>query len=461
MNSEDEAAAAKLWAVYVSEAEKYDRALVESWKSDMEGLLIFAALFSSILTAFIIESYQSLNPDSGDLTVHLLAQISQQLAASANASTFVIPPPASFSPNASAIICNALWFTSLGFSLACALIATFVQQWARDFLHKTDMRSAPVIRARIFSYLYYGLKRFQMHTVVEIIPLLLHGSLILFFCGLVAFLIPVNLAMTVIAATVLSIVAAVYCTLTILPLRYLDCPYRTPLSGAFWRVFRYFPNFSLSRKAEPDPEATIKLHKSDHSLDTPSTDETMVEAMSRTALETRSDRDYQALVWTMKSLADDVELEPFVEAVPDILWGPDERRHTYEAHIRGLIHDPDVRLVDRVINLHYSCGSGILSSGAVHHRETTCYKAIWAIGTLFCSNRPSTRTTNMEDNAPDLARFPRRFWYHGSFECRPVQGEVVRLRETCASHEAGPASENFLPLAEIWDKLALAFQSFN
>jgi hypothetical protein len=36
-----EAAAAKLWAVYVSEAERYDRALVESWMSDMQGILIF------------------------------------------------------------------------------------------------------------------------------------------------------------------------------------------------------------------------------------------------------------------------------------------------------------------------------------------------------------------------------------------------------------------------------------
>ncbi|KAJ7278813.1 hypothetical protein C8J57DRAFT_1502655 [Mycena rebaudengoi] len=40
-NNTDEAAAAKLWAVYVSEAEKYDKALVESWKSDMGGMLIF------------------------------------------------------------------------------------------------------------------------------------------------------------------------------------------------------------------------------------------------------------------------------------------------------------------------------------------------------------------------------------------------------------------------------------
>jgi hypothetical protein len=27
--------------VYISEAEKYDKALVESWKSDMSGMLIF------------------------------------------------------------------------------------------------------------------------------------------------------------------------------------------------------------------------------------------------------------------------------------------------------------------------------------------------------------------------------------------------------------------------------------
>lgn len=42
----DDAAAAKLWAVYIGEADKYDRALVESWRSDMEGLIIFVSVFS-------------------------------------------------------------------------------------------------------------------------------------------------------------------------------------------------------------------------------------------------------------------------------------------------------------------------------------------------------------------------------------------------------------------------------
>jgi hypothetical protein len=75
----------------------------------------------------------------------------------------------------------------------------------------------------MFSYFYYGLERFHMHTIVEIIPLLLHASLFFFLGGLVAFLIPVNIIMTVIAATLLAIAAAVYTAFTLLPLLYLDC----------------------------------------------------------------------------------------------------------------------------------------------------------------------------------------------------------------------------------------------
>ncbi|KAJ6460862.1 hypothetical protein DFH09DRAFT_1348241 [Mycena vulgaris] len=191
----EEAAAAKLWAVYVSEADKYDKTLVESWKSDMEGILIFAGLFSASLTAFIVESYKTLVRDPGDSTA---------------------PPP--FSPPATSLVCNALWFISLGLSLTCALIATLLEQWARDFLHKADMHSAPVIRARIFSYLYYGLKRCKMHTVVDVIPLLLHASLLFFFAGLVAFLIPINVGIAVVAAALLAIVVAIYSLLTLLPL---------------------------------------------------------------------------------------------------------------------------------------------------------------------------------------------------------------------------------------------------
>ncbi|KAF7341277.1 hypothetical protein MVEN_01863800 [Mycena venus] len=246
----DEAAATKLWTVYISEAEKYNKGLVESWKSDMQGMLIFAGLFSASLTAFLTESYKTLNVDSGDATVQLLARISQQLEASANGSKFPVPPSASFTPATSSLICNALWFISLGLSLTCALIATLLDQWARDFLHRSEIRSVPLIWARIFSYRYYGLKRFNMHTVVEIIPLLLHASLFLFFSGLVAFLIPVDLIMTAIASLILLAVVTIYVVFTLLPLQYFDCPYRTPLSGVFWQLLQCYRRIRVHSTTE-------------------------------------------------------------------------------------------------------------------------------------------------------------------------------------------------------------------
>ncbi|KAJ7137401.1 hypothetical protein C8R43DRAFT_929064, partial [Mycena crocata] len=307
-----EAAAAKLWAVYVSEAEKYDKGLVESWKSDMEGILIFAGLFSASLTAFLIESYKTLSPAPADKTVLLLEQISQQMAAAANGTSLNISTSAPFTPLLTSILCNLLWFISLGLALTSAFIATLVEQWARDFLHRTEIRSAPGIRARIFSFLYYGLKRFKMHAVVELIPLLLHASLLLFFAGLVAFLVPVNTVVTALAGLLLLIITSVYLVLTLIPLFHLDSPYRTPLSGALWRLQK-IPTSVWSwkhpRSSNVNSDSTVKT-------------DTIVDSIFREATEVsaeRATRDRLALVWTVKSLTDNTELEPFIEALPDVL----------------------------------------------------------------------------------------------------------------------------------------------
>ncbi|KAJ7142042.1 hypothetical protein C8R43DRAFT_954388 [Mycena crocata] len=108
-----EFASAKLWAVYISEAEKYDKALVEGWKSDMEGLLIFystpqAGLFSASLVAFIVESYKTLSPDQGEITVALLTQISRQLDPKLNASFVDVSSLTASTPVASSLASRGL-----------------------------------------------------------------------------------------------------------------------------------------------------------------------------------------------------------------------------------------------------------------------------------------------------------------------------------------------------------------
>lgn len=107
-----------------------------------------AGLFSASVTAFIIESYKMLTPDSGDLTVSLLMQISQQLNTSSSNGGFGAPrntAPFSrdFTPTSSAVRVNVFWFLSLSFGLACALAATLVQNWARNYVQGIDRRPAP------------------------------------------------------------------------------------------------------------------------------------------------------------------------------------------------------------------------------------------------------------------------------------------------------------------------------
>jgi hypothetical protein len=231
----------------------------------------------------------------------------------------------------------------------------------------------------MFSYLYYGLKRFNLHTVVEIIPLLLHMSLLLFFGGLVAFLSRINIVVTGVAAAILIIVMATYFLLTILPLLALDCPYRTPLSGFLWNIVQ-----ALTRSQAKD-----KNSKQPASSEEPPT---MVEAVFHAATEfsnERRERDKNALIWTTKSLTNDVELEPFLEAIPEVLWGPYSRRYVYDDHIYTLLHEPEIRLLDRIREFFLSSRKGIVPDEVKWRRRVISYKALWAILSVYDATDPS------------------------------------------------------------------------
>ncbi|EMD33525.1 hypothetical protein CERSUDRAFT_87362 [Gelatoporia subvermispora B] len=50
----------QLWDMYLDQTDSDDKETSDGWDSDLDSMLIFAALFSAVLTAFVIESYQSL-----------------------------------------------------------------------------------------------------------------------------------------------------------------------------------------------------------------------------------------------------------------------------------------------------------------------------------------------------------------------------------------------------------------
>ncbi|KAJ6508147.1 hypothetical protein C8R45DRAFT_966461 [Mycena sanguinolenta] len=388
----DELAGAKLWSFHVSAAEKYDTALVEGWRSDMEGLLIFAGLFSASLTAFLIESYKTLNPDQGRITLAILAQISHQLQGGSNVSAVDLPAMMNVRPTSAAIICNTLWFLSLGFSLACALIATLVRQWSRHYIYSSDLKQSPIIRARIFAYLYFGVERFGLSALVQFIPLLLHTSLLLFFCGLTAFLQPINAAVTTVAATLLASISISYIYLTVSPLFSSDSPFRTPLSNFVWWCTHHLQAM-LGWRWSPDEEAAFAFSQS---ASQHKSIPTMFDVMAHDAThrsDARTRRDGRAITWAVRCLTDEGELEPLVEAIPELVWGPTGRRTLYDNTLNVLLETSDLRLVPRIEALFRDCDTGLLAPDLQNRRRIFCIKALWAFA-CFSVSQASTRPSS-------------------------------------------------------------------
>ncbi|KAF8160169.1 hypothetical protein BJ912DRAFT_865990 [Pholiota molesta] len=107
------------WEILLKPKLEADTVRCDAWKDEVQNLLIFAGLFSAVVTAFVIESYKFLQPGLNDAVVGLLFQIANSLN---NTSSF--PPsvdPASIStplsPTSSSIRLNVFFFLSLILSL--------------------------------------------------------------------------------------------------------------------------------------------------------------------------------------------------------------------------------------------------------------------------------------------------------------------------------------------------------
>ncbi|KAI0259012.1 hypothetical protein BC834DRAFT_962751, partial [Gloeopeniophorella convolvens] len=185
-----------IFSMYLERAEEEDRRMVENWKGDADGILVFTGLFSASVATFLGNTYQGLQLNSQDASAFYLSRIYQQ-SASDNGFQVSIPStisdPATFSPSTTTVWVNALWFLSLVISLTCALLATMLQQWARHYLRVTQTRYQPYKRARIRSFYAEGVEKFRVSWAIDALPALLHLSVFLFYAGLSVLLFTVNL----------------------------------------------------------------------------------------------------------------------------------------------------------------------------------------------------------------------------------------------------------------------------
>ena len=176
-----------------------------------------------------------LSPESGDRTVVLLGQISQQLAGFQNSTHTLSEDSASFSPSRSMLWVNALWFLSLVTSIVSAFYVMLVQQWIRRYTQVTEDLSNDDGRVR--PSLFLGTQKYQMSHAIGFIPLPLHISVFLFFSGLIIFLFTISHTIAIVVAVGVGVFGLAYFVLTILPTLDDICPYFTPMTDVWWYLW--------------------------------------------------------------------------------------------------------------------------------------------------------------------------------------------------------------------------------
>ncbi|KAF9471730.1 hypothetical protein BDN70DRAFT_926032 [Pholiota conissans] len=177
------------WEIILKPELDADTVRCNAWKDEVQNLLIFAGLFSAVVTAFVVESYKFLRPDPNDAIIGLLFHIangSAPLPQSVTSASSVVP----FSQSSSSIRINVFWFISLILSLTTVLIGTICLQWLREH------QSYPNFSAKEkFAILHMRLESLEVWFVPQIfaaLPVLLQVAVGFFLAGLIDFVLPLG-----------------------------------------------------------------------------------------------------------------------------------------------------------------------------------------------------------------------------------------------------------------------------
>ncbi|TFK99487.1 hypothetical protein BDV98DRAFT_510371, partial [Pterulicium gracile] len=120
---------APVWGVYLDEAGQFDLDMVENFRDTVDVILVFAGLFSAVVSALVSQAPTALQLDYAQVTAALMIEsiaVQRAIATGSPVNDVKTSPldTDSFDYATSSTAdrwVNALWFTSLAFSLSTAL----------------------------------------------------------------------------------------------------------------------------------------------------------------------------------------------------------------------------------------------------------------------------------------------------------------------------------------------------
>ena len=204
--------------------------------------------------------------------------------------------------------------------LICALLATLLQRWARRYLCVTQPPCTPHRSSRLRSFYAEGVGKSHLPWAVEALPALLHCFFLLFLVGLVLFLFNIHHTVFTVVLWWVGLCGSIYICITFMPIFRQDSPYYTPLTLSAWYIVNsflyilfgflswlerfHFYNYDTWRCFDHFKELYLRrLLKG------------VIKAAEETAQGLVSTIDGRALLWTLESLDEDLDLEHFFAAI--------------------------------------------------------------------------------------------------------------------------------------------------
>ncbi|KAH9917936.1 uncharacterized protein BXZ73DRAFT_19945, partial [Epithele typhae] len=226
--------------------ERHYEEKIKRWNAELDMLLVFvrlptyrlllAGLFSTALTAFIVQSYPLLQPADTDTIIFALAQMSSQLDSYTVSASFVnstvrtlfraTDGDTGFKAPLYAIWVNGLWFSSLICTLSASSIAVLVKQWLHQYGQSLSgtTQEASLLR----QYRHESMLRWHVSSIIAVLPILLQTALALFLGGLLILLWNLHRSVAIVATVLVSILLSFTVATTLLPIIYTDCCFQSP-----------------------------------------------------------------------------------------------------------------------------------------------------------------------------------------------------------------------------------------
>ncbi|KAF9025420.1 hypothetical protein BDZ89DRAFT_910641, partial [Hymenopellis radicata] len=225
----------RMWKTYLAESAKVDADKVANWTDALDVLLVFAGLFSAVVSTFVSQTFQTLQIDNSEVTSYLIFELVHLQRASMDGlpSSSVphspLSPYMTFRPTSTASWVNGLWFTSLALSLTTALIAVLTKQWIHEYRTSIELGTYRE-RGRIRQFRFTNLSEWHVPVIIGLLPVLMHVALGVFFAGLILLLLSLSRRITASISVVVAAALAAYLVTNVIPVFNPACPYKTPLT---------------------------------------------------------------------------------------------------------------------------------------------------------------------------------------------------------------------------------------